>query len=92
MKKKSPARALLWLLLIPGQLLLDAGLITAGTMLDVSLQSGGSGDHMGHMVPFFSVIFILAAGLFTLIAVILAIVLTIVRYSKIKKTNRTEQA
>ena len=92
MKKKSPALALLWLLLIPVQLLLDVVLISAGAMLDVSLRSAGSGEHLGHMIPFFSVIFMLAAGLFTLIAIILAIVLSIVRYSKIKKANSIDQA
>lgn len=70
-KEKSP---LLWLLLIPFQLLAGAFFFWIGTRLDLALFSHPG---YGHGVPFFSAIFFLIAVVATILVFILALVLTI---------------
>ena len=82
-RKKSPARAFLWLLMIPAQLVLDMLLIAAGAGIDSRIF--GSDEAVGHGMPIFTVLMPILAIVLTVIVVILSIVLTIVRYSKLKK-------
>ena len=88
MKKKSPLWALLWLLLIPGQLFLGSAFIALGAYMDVQMFSHPAPDAMGHGAPVFSLIFAMISLVVTGIVLILVVVLTVVRYSAISKRNR----
>ncbi len=88
MKKKSPALALLWLLLIPGQIGVAMLLFTAGALIDEYIIFGGSASTQGHPVPFITIIFTIIAVVASFVVFILAIILTIVRFNKISKNNK----
>ena len=74
-KKKNRVRSLLWLLLIPGQIVLGRLFISFGTVIDEIIFSNP--EAQGHGIPIFSVIFLIIAAVVTLIVFVLAIVLTI---------------
>ncbi|MBE6992955.1 MAG: hypothetical protein E7430_10390 [Ruminococcaceae bacterium] len=76
---KKQASPLLWLLLIPGQLIVGILFVFVGTRIDLALFSGSG---YGHGIPIFSVIFLLIAAVVTLIVVVLSIVLVIRGYRK----------
>ena len=82
-RKKSPARAFLWLLIIPAQLVIDMLLIALGAALDGMIFSGSGAQ--GHGMPVFTVIMPVAVILLTVIAVTVSVVLVIVKYSSYKK-------
>ena len=71
-KKASP---LLWLLLIPGQLVAGGLFIWLGLRIDQAIFS--KADTVGHGIPIFSVIFLLAAAVMTLAVFIVSLVLTV---------------
>ena len=54
--KQNKVSPLLWLLLIPGQLLAGVFFVWIGICLDLMIFSGGEG---GHGIPVFSAIFFL---------------------------------
>ena len=64
----------MWLLLIPGQLLVSIFFVWIGIRLDFMIFSGGEG---GHGIPVFSAIFFVSAAAVTIVVLILAVVLTI---------------
>lgn len=64
----------MWLLLIPGQLLVSIFFVWIGIRLDFMIFSGGEG---GHGIPVFSAIFFVIAAAMTIGVLILAVVLTI---------------
>lgn len=64
----------MWLLLIPGQLLVSIFFVWIGIRLDFMIFSGGQG---GHGIPVFSAIFFVIAAAVTIVVLILAVVLTI---------------
>ncbi len=72
--KQNKVSPLLWLLLIPGQLLAGVFFVWIGICLDLMIFSGGEG---GHGIPVFSAIFSLIAAAVTIVVLILAVVLTI---------------
>ena len=72
--KQNKVSPLLWLLLIPGQLLAGAFFVWIGICLDLVIFSGGEG---GHGIPIFSAIFFVIAAAVTIVVLILAVVLTI---------------
>ena len=81
-RPRHPIFALLWLLLIPAQLVIDAILISLAAYGDVSLADP---DALGHPAPALSILASLAAVLFTGIVFIISITLVIVRYSILNK-------
>ena len=72
--KRNNGFSLLWLLLIPGQLLVSIFFVWIGIRLDFMIFSGGEG---GHGIPVFSAIFFVIAAAVTIVVLILAVVLTI---------------
>jgi len=76
LKTKSVSAALLWLLVIPGKIILDAAV--SGLVLP---YLGSTGETIG----------LLAMVLLTVVAIIFAIVMTIVSAIKINKQNKTIQ-
>lgn len=72
--KRNNGFSLLWLLLIPGQLLAGIFFVWIGILLDFMIFSGGEG---GHGIPVFSAIFFVIAAAVTIVVLILAVVLTI---------------
>ena len=72
--KRNNGFSLLWLLLIPGQLLVSIFFVWIGIRLDFMIFSGGQG---GHGIPVFSAIFFVIAAAVTIVVLILAVVLTI---------------
>ena len=72
--KRNKVSPLLWLLLIPGQLLVSIFFVWIGIRLDFMIFSGGEG---GHGIPVFSAIFFVIAAAVTIVVLILAVVLTI---------------
>ncbi len=72
--KRNNGSSLLWLLLIPGQLLVSIFFVWIGIRLDFMIFSGGEG---GHGIPVFSAIFFVIAAAVTIVVLILAVVLTI---------------
>ena len=71
MKKR---KALLWLLLIPAQLLLGALFTLLGAVIDSAIFSGGG---QGHGIPLCTVLFPLIAAAVTVIVIVFALVKTI---------------
>ena len=72
--KRNKVSPLLWLLLIPGQLLAGIFFVWIGIWLDFMIFSSGEG---GHGIPIFSVIFLVIAVAVTIVVLILAVLLTI---------------
>ena len=72
--KRNNGSSLLWLLLIPGQLLVSIFFVWIGIRLDFMIFSGGEG---GHGIPVFSAVFFVIAAAVTIVVLILAVVLTI---------------
>ena len=88
MKRKSPALALLWLLLIPGQIIIALILFAVGALIDEYVLFGGAANTPGHPVPVVTLILSFVAVVASIVVFILAIVLTIVRFNKISKDNK----
>lgn len=84
-RRRSPARAFLWLLMIPAQLLIDVLLIVLGASIDGRIFS--SAEHQGHGVPLFTTILPMLGIIMTVIVVIVSVILVIVRYNAIRKSN-----
>ena len=74
--------ALAWLLLIPGQLILDVILLTLGAYLDTALADT---DNPGHPAPAIVLLMMFVAAVFTVIIPLVSIILTIVKYHSYKK-------
>ena len=81
-KSKHPVFALLWLLLIPAQLVIDTIIISLAAYGDVSMADSHA---LGHPAPALSILASLAAVVITIIVFIISIILTIVRYSILNK-------
>lgn len=80
--KKKMLSPLLWLLL-PCQLIVSGLFVWLGSRLDLYLFTNPNAH--GHGVPFFSVLFLLAASVMTLIVFILALFLTIRGFHRRRK-------
>lgn len=89
-KKKSPGRAFLWLLLIPGQFLLDILLMLLALYADSRLFANPAPDAVGHPFPAVTLLAFLALLFITAIIVLLSILLTIITYLHRKNQNRQE--
>ena len=87
-QKKSPALALLWLLIIPGQFIISALITTLGAKLEASMYADRPDDAVGHPVPFLTVIFAGIAVFLVVMAVVVAIMLTIIRMIVISRRNK----
>lgn len=87
-KRKSPAIALLWLLLIPGQLILGVLSVALGAWLDTMLFADRAEDAVGHGAPVFSLIIGFIVIAVTVIVILVAIILTIVGMIRINKRNK----
>lgn len=81
--KKKKLSPLLWLLLLPCQLIASGLFIWLGSRLDLYLLTNSNAH--GHGAPFFSVLFLLAASVMTLIVFILALFLTIRSFRQRRK-------
>jgi len=79
-KKNHPP---LWLLLIPGTLLADLGVLLLGTTLDDRIFSDA--EAAGHGFPLFTLITLLAAGILSIVMLIITIVLIVNGFRKRKK-------
>lgn len=79
---KKPGRAFLWLLLIPMQALLDMGMIYLGIFLDTHLADT---TQPGHPVPAMTILAFLAAIVISVLVFFISVIVTIVRYSQLKK-------
>ena len=88
MKKKSPALALLWLLIIPGQLIISGLITTFGATVEASMYADRPDDVVGHPAPFLTVLFALVGTFLVVMAVVIAIILTIARMIVISKRNK----
>ena len=84
-KSKHPIFALLWLLLIPAQLVIDTIIISLAAYGDVSMADPDGG---GHPAPALSILASLAAVILTIIVFIISIILVIVRYTILNKRYR----
>ena len=71
MKKTHPV---LWLLLIPAQLIIDILLIAGASWLDLKINGS---DASGHGFPVIAVIAFLVLGVITAVVIILSIILMI---------------
>ena len=87
-QKKSPALALLWLLIIPAQLLISGAITTLGASAEASMYSNKPEDVVGHPVPFLTVMLALLGTFLVVMAVVIAIILTIVRMVVISRRNK----
>ena len=81
-RPKYPILALLWLLLIPAQLIIDFILVSIAAYGDVSMADPNA---YGHPAPAITIFASLTAVAFTIIVVIISIVLVIVRYIILNK-------
>lgn len=70
--EKKQASPLLWLLLIPCQLIVGALFAWSGTLLDRAIYANA--EAYGHGVPIFSAIFLLIAAVVTLAVIVFALV------------------
>ena len=87
-QKKSPALALLWLLMIPGQFIISTLITTLGANLEASMYADRPDDAVGHPVPFLTVIFAGIAAFLVVMAVVVAIMLTIIRMIVISRRSK----
>ena len=85
---KNPARAFLWLLLIPLQFVLDLLLLFCGSMLDMRMANP---EAYGHPAPGFVLLALAAAALFSIIVPVFAIIMTVIRYRRLKKAREKQQ-
>lgn len=81
--QKKKASPLLWLLLIPCQIVAGIFFVWIGTRIDLALFTSEAGG--GHGIPFFSAIFFLIAAGGTVVVLILSLVLTIRGFRRLKK-------
>lgn len=87
--KKSRIRVLLWLLLIPLQLVISKLLVETGVAIDVKLASQ-SGYTEGHPAPGVTIIFFMIATVMMAFVVTTVIVIICVRLYYISKKEREE--
>lgn len=88
-RSKSPLKAFMWLLLIPGQLILAAAFMALGTWMDAGLFSHKAENVTGHGMPVFSMIFGIIAVIVTVVVIILAVILTIAGVIRICRNNKS---
>ena len=81
-RPKYPILALLWLLLIPAQLIIDFILVSIAAYGDVSMADPNA---YGHPAPALTILASLTAVVLTIIVAIMSIVLVIVRYIILNK-------
>ncbi len=86
--RKSPLKALLWMLLIPGQLFLDAVFFCLGASMDAALFSNRPADAVGHGMPVFTMLIGIVLVIVTIIVILVAIILTITRMIIINRNNK----
>ncbi|MCR5269366.1 MAG: hypothetical protein K6E16_12730 [Lachnospiraceae bacterium] len=90
-KPKHPAFALLWLLGIPVQIVIDILLFTLGAMADTAIANPGA-DQLGHPAPAFTIIALIIVVIFTIIIPLASIIVTIVRFAVLNKKYQAYQA
>ena len=81
-KPKHPAFALLWLIMIPVQIILDVVLVFLGALGDMSIANP---EAYGHPAPGLVIVAVILAAIFTIIIPVISVVITIVRYSVLNK-------
>ena len=86
--RKSPLKALLWMLLIPGQLLLDVIFFSLGASMDAALFSNRPEGAVGHAMPVFTMLIGTVVAIVTIIVILVAIILTITRMIIINRNNK----
>ena len=88
-KPKHPAFALLWLLMIPVQIVLDVAMISLGAFADTSMANP---EALGHPAPAVTLVAGILAVIFTIVVFLLSITLTIVRSVILKKRYQKYKA
>ncbi len=83
---KRPATALLWLLLIPAQLIVDIVLITLGAYADTAVAD--TSNNIGHPAPGLVLLALAVAAVFTVIVPVFSIIITIVRFAVLNKAYK----
>ena len=88
-KPKHPAFALLWLIMIPVQIILDVVMISLGALADTSMANP---EALGHPAPAVTLIAGIVAVIFTIFILLLSITLTIIRFVILKKRYQKYKA
>ena len=88
MKYKNPLRALLWLIMIPVQLLIAILLVILGAYIDGNVLFVHTPETHGHGFPVFSMLLFFFAAFVTVIVIIVSIVITIVRLVVLTNRNK----
>ena len=88
-KPKHPAFALLWLIMIPVQIILDVVMISLGAFADTSMANP---EALGHPAPAVTLIAGVVAVIFTIIILLLSITLSVVRFVILKKRYQKYKA
>ena len=83
---KKPAAALLWLLLIPAQLVIDLVLTTLGAYADTAVAD--TANNLGHPAPGIVILALAVSAVFTLIVPVVSIIITIVRFVTLNKAYK----
>ena len=81
-KPKHPALALLWLIAIPVQIVLDFVLITLGALADTSMANP---EALGHPAPGVVLLATAVAVIFTIVVPIVSVTITIIRFVILNK-------
>ena len=87
--KKCAEYPLLYLLMIPGVLILDVILYLLAAWIDASHLPSGSG--MGHPVAIATILVTIIIAILTTVVVVLSIVLTITRFVRKKRLAKQEK-
>ena len=88
-KPKHPAFALLWLIMIPVQIILDVVMISLGALADTSMANP---EALGHPAPAVTLIAGILVVIFTIFILLLSITLTIIRFVILKKRYQKYKA
>ena len=86
-KKKHP---LCWLLLIPGQLLLDGLLLFGAVQLDVMMQAP-TPETIGHPMPAITLLAFFLLAVITLLVVIVSLIMTVRGVLKEKRRRKEDE-
>jgi hypothetical protein len=88
MKRQNPFKALLWLLLIPAQLILGFLFVFVGVIVDGKFVFSMAEKTAGHPMPTVSLIFAMLAIVATVFVICVSILLTVIRFLQICRSNR----
>ena len=88
-KAKRPAFALIWLVMIPIQILLDLAMISLGAYADTALANPNA---LGHPAPGVVLFASVIAVIFTIIVPLASITITIIRFVILNKKYKEYRA